>query len=101
MAGATAFMGFMGGALAQTPLALLVALLTWRITFVSVGVYSLAAAVLCYALYETGRKKWAFPPSKHWMTPSQHAGDKTDLRSGMYSRSETAEPGWLSYECRV
>jgi sugar phosphate permease len=50
MSGLTSFVGNMGGLLAQTPLAILVAVLTWRNTFILIGAISIAVAILCFML---------------------------------------------------
>jgi len=48
MSGITSFVGNLGGMIAQTPLALMVAYFTWRSTFAAIGVISIALAILCY-----------------------------------------------------
>jgi sugar phosphate permease len=50
MTGITAFVGSMGGMVAQTPLALMVVIFTWRITFAWIGVAGLVVAAFCYVL---------------------------------------------------
>ncbi|SDJ97432.1 MFS transporter [Natronincola ferrireducens] len=50
MSGMTTFMGNLGGALAQTPLALAVGYFTWRTTFIGIGIISMFIAFLCYAV---------------------------------------------------
>lgn len=50
MSGITSFVGNMGGIIAQTPLALMVAAITWRYSFVVIGGFSVIIAVLCYVL---------------------------------------------------
>jgi sugar phosphate permease len=50
MSGITSFIGNMGGLLAQTPLALMVAVFTWRNTFMAIGLASILIAVLCYLI---------------------------------------------------
>lgn len=50
MSGITSFVGNMGGMLAQTPLALLVAAITWRNSFVVIGIFSVVVAALCFIL---------------------------------------------------
>lgn len=50
MSGLTSFVGNMGGILAQTPLALLSAAITWRMSFVAMGIVSLVLAVLTYTI---------------------------------------------------
>ena len=85
LSGATSFMGYMGGALAQTPLALLVGLLTWRITFVAIGVYSLALAVLCYALVRNRPEDMGLPSARilEKCTAPAPPTTKPDLRKGL------------------
>lgn len=48
MSGITAFVGNMGGVIAQTPLALLVAAITWRYSFVAIGIITLGIALMAY-----------------------------------------------------
>lgn len=50
MSGLTAFIGNTGGIFAQTPLVLLVALLTWRQSFILIGVITLVVALVCFKL---------------------------------------------------
>ncbi len=46
LTGMTTFIGNMGGAGAQGPLAFMVGLLTWRMSFVAIGIFSIALAIL-------------------------------------------------------
>ena len=48
MSGLTAFIGNTGGIFAQTPLVLLVALLTWRQSFILIGVITFVVALVCF-----------------------------------------------------
>lgn len=48
MTGLTGVLGSLGGILAQAPLVILVLLLTWRYSFVLVGIFSLVLAILCF-----------------------------------------------------
>lgn len=50
MSGLTGFIGNLGGAMAQAPLALLVSLLTWRMSFICIGVVTLVLTVLAFLL---------------------------------------------------
>ncbi|WP_432667023.1 MFS transporter [Wukongibacter baidiensis] len=50
MSGITSFVGNMGGIMAQTPLAIMVAAITWRNSFVVMGAFSIIVAVLCYTI---------------------------------------------------
>ncbi|MDW7672127.1 MAG: MFS transporter, partial [Bacillota bacterium] len=50
MSGLTAFMGNVGGMMAQTPLALMLVCFTWRATFAGIGIVSVIIALLCYVL---------------------------------------------------
>ncbi len=62
MSGLTIFIGNMGGALAQTPLAMLVAILTWRMSFIGIGVITLVIAILCYLFVRNNPVEMGFPP---------------------------------------
>lgn len=48
MSGLTAFVGNIGGIIAQTPLALMVAAITWRNSFIVIGGFSIIVATLAY-----------------------------------------------------
>lgn len=61
MSGVTAFMGNVGGMLAQTPLALMVVYFTWRTTFVGIGVVSLVIALLCFVLVRNTPEEMGLP----------------------------------------
>lgn len=61
MSGVTAFMGNVGGMLAQTPLALMVVSFTWRTTFVGIGVVSLVIALLCFVLVRNTPEEMGLP----------------------------------------
>ena len=61
MSGITLFVGNMGGVIAQTPLALLVAYFTWRSTFVAIGVLTLGIAALSYLVIRNTPKEMGLP----------------------------------------
>jgi sugar phosphate permease len=61
MSGITIFTGNLGGMLAQTPLALLVAYISWRTAFASVGIFSLMIAILCYVLVRNTPEDMGLP----------------------------------------
>lgn len=50
MTGLTSFMGNLGGIMAQTPLALMVAAFTWRKIFFSIGLITIIVAIFCYLI---------------------------------------------------
>ncbi len=62
MSGATAFVGNFGGLVAQTPLALLVGIFTWRFTFAAIGALSFLLAVLCFVLIRNRPEDAGFDP---------------------------------------
>lgn len=62
ISGLTVFTGNMGGVLAQTPLVLLVSLLTWRNSFVMIGVITCIIAVLCYLIVRNKPGDMGLPP---------------------------------------
>ncbi len=61
MSGITSFAGNLGGIIAQTPLALLVAAITWRSSFVVMGVFSIIISVLCYMIVRNDPKDMGYP----------------------------------------
>lgn len=62
MTGYTNFLGNLGGLLAQTPLAWLVVLFTWRGTFAGIGVFSLVLAFCCYRIIRNAPEDAGLPP---------------------------------------
>jgi sugar phosphate permease len=62
MSGLTAFMGNLGGVFAQTPLAIMVAMFTWRMTFAGIGVLSLVLACCCYLFIRNRPQDMGLPP---------------------------------------
>ncbi len=62
LSGITSLIGNAGGMTAQAPLAMLVAALTWRWSFVLLGVVSLLLSLLCFlVLPRSGRRPFHFP----------------------------------------
>jgi len=61
MSGLTALLGNLGGVMAQTPLAIMVALFTWRLTFAAIGVFSVLLAILCYLFIRNTPGEMGFP----------------------------------------
>lgn len=62
LSGITSLIGNAGGMTAQAPLAMLVAALTWRWSFVLLGVVSLLLSLLCFlVLPRSGRRPFSFP----------------------------------------
>ena len=61
MSGMTAFLGNMGGVLAQAPLAIMVTMFTWRMTFAGIGIFSLILAIACYMLIRNRPQDMGFP----------------------------------------
>ena len=62
MSGITGFVGNLGGAMAQGPLAFLVAVLTWRMSFICIGVFTLILAVLAYVVIRNTPQEVGFAP---------------------------------------
>jgi sugar phosphate permease len=62
MSGLTAFMGNVGGMIAQTPLALMLVWFTWRTTFAGIGIVSVIIALLCYVLVRNTPQEMGLPP---------------------------------------
>ncbi|MCT4507317.1 MAG: MFS transporter [Tepidibacter sp.] len=61
MSGITSFVGNLGGIIAQTPLALLVAAITWRNSFVVMGVFSVIVSALCYMIVRNDPRDKGYP----------------------------------------
>jgi len=62
MSGLTSLLGNLGGVFAQTPLALAVAIFTWRMTFAGIGAISIVLALMCYFLIRNKPQDMGFPP---------------------------------------
>ncbi len=62
LTGLTTGVGGLGGAMAQGPLAALVALLTWRMSFIAIGVISLILAVILYIVVRNKPEDKGFAP---------------------------------------
>lgn len=71
----TSFVGNMGGIIAQTPLALMVAAITWRNSFVVIGAFSIIVAVLCYFLVRNNPTEMNLPSIE------EIEGKKTDSKN--------------------
>lgn len=88
MSGVTAFMGNVGGMIAQTPLALMVVYFTWRTTFVGIGLFSFLIALLCYVLVRNTPEEMGLPSVSHRGSavadPSKNI-EKPSLKSGLVS----------------
>lgn len=75
MSGLTTFVGNMGGVIAQTPLALMVAYFTWRSTFVAIGVMTLGIALLSYLIIRNTPKDMGLPSIKQIQKELDRSGD--------------------------
>ncbi|MGI6349574.1 MAG: MFS transporter [Eubacteriaceae bacterium] len=62
LTGMTTFAGNLGGAVAQGPLALMVGLLTWRMSFIAIGIFSAFLAVLIFVLVRNKPEDKGFAP---------------------------------------
>lgn len=61
MSGITSFVGNIGGLIAQTPLVLLVAAITWRYAFAAIGAVTLIVAILIYIFVRNTPQELGFP----------------------------------------
>lgn len=80
MSGITSFVGNMGGILAQTPLAIMAATITWRMSFVVMGAITLILSLLCFLLV---RNK---PEDMGWVIEGKHTGTsskKVDIKESL------------------
>lgn len=71
MSGLTSFVGNLGGFAAQTPLALLVAVLSWRNTFLLIGFFTLGISVLCFLLIRNDPADMGWPAVNSGITEKQ------------------------------
>lgn len=62
ISGATSFIGNAGGILSQGPLAFLLTLVSWRASFVSIGVGTLGIGFLCYLIIRNRPQDIGSPP---------------------------------------
>lgn len=62
MSGVTGFIGNLGGAMAQAPLAFLVNLLTWRTSFLCIGSFTLLLSILAFFIVRNRPEELGFQP---------------------------------------
>ena len=98
MTGIAGFIGHIGGVIAQTPLAYMVLVFTWRYTFVGVGLISLILAVLCFVLVRDYPEDLGFQPlvgnkSKKDLT---YKMNKTIIKEGLVNVAKNYRT-WLSF----
>lgn len=62
MSGLTSFFGNLGGVFAQTPLSLMIAVFSWRMSFAMIGAFTVFIAILCYVLVRNTPQEMGFPP---------------------------------------
>lgn len=60
--GLTAALGNFGGILAQTPLVLLMAAITWRNSFIAIGIFTILTSILAYLIIRNSPSDMGFPP---------------------------------------
>ncbi len=84
MSGLTAFIGNSGGVLAQAPLAILVTILTWRQTFIGIGILSIGLVIACLLLIRNAPEDMGLPPiERHEGLPSKHRSNPGELLQGL------------------
>lgn len=81
VSGATSLIGNLGGLVAQTPLAVMVAAFTWRYTFVGIGALSAALAIMCFVLIRNKPQDMGFPPIHE--NGSLEENKKVSITSGL------------------
>lgn len=62
LTGMTTFIGNLGGAGAQGPLAFLVGLLTWKMSFIAIGIFSIVLAVLLFIVVRNKPEDKGYEP---------------------------------------
>ncbi|MDD2481009.1 MAG: MFS transporter [Lutispora sp.] len=60
LSGISSFFGNLGGIFAQTPLVLLTAAITWRYSFVAIGIFTIIIAIMCYLLVRNSPSDMGF-----------------------------------------
>jgi sugar phosphate permease len=81
LTGMTTFIGNMGGAGAQGPLAFMVGLLTWRMSFIAIGVFSVVLALLLLIVVRNKPEDKGFAPIVVLKKPADAADDKGILKT--------------------
>lgn len=71
MSGITGFVGNMGGAMAQAPLALLAGALTWRLSFLCIGAVTLVLSVFAYLVIRNTPQEMGFAPINPVVLPKR------------------------------
>lgn len=80
ISGITSFFGNLGGVFAQTPLALMTAVVSWRYSFGIMGIFSILLAILCYILVRDEPREMGFPNIEQNLT---HNNNRVELMEGM------------------
>ncbi len=83
MSGLTLLVGNSGGILAQTPLAFLVTIISWRHVFMGVGFISLVIASLCYILIRNNPADLGYEEINEFIP--QKTGKKISLKKALWS----------------
>lgn len=78
MTGLTSFIGNTGGILAQSPFVLLLSLFTWQYAFISIGILSILAALLCFSLVRNKPEDLGLP-SELKNKEMDNEAEKTDV----------------------
>jgi sugar phosphate permease len=81
MSGFTTFVGNMGGILTQAPLVLIISVLTWRYTFVMIGILSFIIAYLCLIIIRNKPDDVGLPQISH------HNSDTTEINKVLIFRA--------------
>ncbi len=100
MSGVTALVGNLGGVLAQAPLAMAVAVFTWRTTFLGIGIFSVLLAFLCWTFIRNRPQDRGWPPlneAQVGVVPPRAAELLAGLK-GVVSRWQTW-PGFVLSGC--
>lgn len=84
MVGITGFIGNMGGVVAQTPLAMIIAVLSWRYTLAAVGFASLILAIICLAVVRNNPQEIGLSPVNELdNTCFRPDSQKTSIKEGL------------------
>lgn len=95
MQGLTTFFGNLGGVFAQTPLALMIAAFTWRMSFAMIGAVSLIVSLFCYLLVRNTPQEMGLP----LLNQSDKSQEKNSLPEILHGLSVVIKnPGtWVAF----
>jgi sugar phosphate permease len=93
MTGITSFIGNIGGILAQTPLVVLVGVISWRYAFQLIGILSIILAIVAYIIIRNKPEEMELPSIRQIKRAEMGLSISADLNTQSDKESKKATPG--------